>query len=41
MDHTINTFGKEYLYKLDTTEIKNNNLLIDIIQLLNFNKKLP
>jgi hypothetical protein len=42
---TINTFGKENLYKLDTTEIKklikNNNYLVDIIGLLNFNKNLP
>lgn len=42
---TINTFGKEDLYKLDTTEIKklikNNNYLVDIIGLLNFNKNLP
>jgi hypothetical protein len=42
---TINTFGKENLYKLDTNEIKklikNNNYLVDIIGLLNFNKNLP
>jgi hypothetical protein len=42
---TINTFGKEDLYRLDTNEIKklikNNNYLVDIIGLLNFNKNLP